>query len=78
MGAELIQSNSSIMMGKPVVAGTRIRVELIQEKLAEGETIDQLLDAHPRLGKEGILAALRFAVSALRAAVVYPIAEHGL
>ena len=77
MGAEMIQSNPSIMMGKPVVAGTRIPVELILEKLAEGETIDQLLEAHPRLSKEGILAALSFAASALRADVVYPIAEHG-
>ena len=77
MGAEMIQSNPSIMMGKPVVAGTRIPVELILEKLAEGETIDQLLEAHPRLSKEGILAALSFAASALRADVVYPITEHG-
>ena len=77
MGAEMIQSNPSIMMGKPVVAGTRIPVELILEKLAEGETIDQLLEAHPRLSKEGILAALSFAASALRADVVYPIPEHG-
>ena len=39
------------MMGKPV-AGTRIPVELILEKLAAGETIDQLAKAHPRLSKE--------------------------
>lgn len=77
MDAGMIQSNPSIMMGKPVVAGTRIPVELILEKLAEGETIDQLLEAHPRLSKEGILAALSFAASALRADVVYPIAEYG-
>lgn len=48
------------MMGKPVVAGTRITVELILEKLAAGETIEQLLEAHPRLTKEGIQAALSF------------------
>ena len=63
--------------GKPVVAGTRILVELILEKLAAGEMIDQLLEAHPRLSKEDILAALSFAADALRADVVYPIPEHG-
>jgi uncharacterized protein (DUF433 family) len=46
------------MMGKPVVAGTRITVELILEKLAAGETMEQLLEAHPRLTREGIQAAL--------------------
>ena len=77
MAAELIRSDPSIMMGKPVVAGTRIPVELILEKLAAGETIDQLLEAHPRLSKEDIPAALSFAAEALRADVVYPIPEHG-
>lgn len=68
MAAELIQSDPSIMMGKPVISGTRIPVELALEKLAAGETVDELLEAHPRLTEEGIRAALRF--------VVYPIAEH--
>jgi uncharacterized protein (DUF433 family) len=61
----LIQSDPSIMMGKPVVSGTRITVELILEKLAAGETIEQLLEAHPRLTREGVLAALDFAARAL-------------
>ena len=60
METKLIQSDPSIMMGKPVVAGTRITVELILEKLAAGETVEQLLEAHPRLTKEGIQAALSF------------------
>lgn len=63
------------MMGKPVVAGTRITVELILEKLAAGETIEQILEAHPRLTREGILAALKFAAHALKADVVYPVPE---
>jgi len=49
------------MMGKPVVAGTRITVELILEKLAVGEKTEQFLAAHPRLTREGIQAALAFA-----------------
>jgi len=72
MSDGLIQSDPSVMMGKPVVAGTRITVELILEKLAAGETIDQILDAHARLTREGVLAALDFAAKVLRADVVYP------
>jgi uncharacterized protein (DUF433 family) len=61
MDKNLIQTNPNVMLGKPVVAGTRITVELILEKLAAGETIEQILEAHPRLTREGILAALAFA-----------------
>ncbi len=75
MAAIRIESNPAIMMGKPVVAGTRMTVELILEKLAAGETIEQLLAAHPRLTREGVLAALDFPVRALRADVVYPIPD---
>ena len=75
MEEKLIQANPSVMMGKPVVAGTRITVELILEKLSEGETIEQILDAHPRLTKEAIYAALEFAAKALKADVVYPISR---
>jgi uncharacterized protein (DUF433 family) len=49
------------MMGKPMVAGTRITVELVLEKLAAGETVEQILDAHPRLTRQAIQAALAFA-----------------
>ena len=56
-----IHSDPSIMMGKPVVAGTRITVELILEKLGAGETIDQVVEAHPRLTKRAVFAALEFA-----------------
>lgn len=75
MDTQLIQSNPRIMMGKPVIAGTRITVELVLEKLAAGETIEQLLEAHPRLTRQAVMAALAFAAQALRADVVYPTAE---
>jgi uncharacterized protein (DUF433 family) len=78
MEKEMIVSDPAIMMGKPVVAGTRITVELILEKLAAGETEADLLAAHPRLSLEGIRAALFFAASALRADVVYPVAEAAM
>ena len=72
-----IQADPSIMMGKPVVAGTRITVELILEKLAAGETIEHMLAAHPRLTREAIQAALAFAARALRADIVYPLPPTG-
>lgn len=73
MEVERIQSDPGIMMGKPVVRGTRVTVELILEKLGAGETIEQVLEAHPRLCREDVLAALRFGAEALRADVAYPI-----
>ncbi|NLI76591.1 MAG: DUF433 domain-containing protein [Candidatus Riflebacteria bacterium] len=73
MNQPIIVSDPGIMMGKPVIAGTRITVELILEKLGAGETIEDLLAAHPRLTREGILAALQFAAEAMRADVVYPV-----
>ena len=75
MKTQLIISDPAIMMGKPVVTGTRITVELLLEKLAAGESIEQILDSYPQLTKETIQAALHFAAEALRADVVYPMSE---
>jgi uncharacterized protein (DUF433 family) len=72
MSSNLIISDPSVMMGKPVITGTRITVELVLEKLAAGETVEQIMEAHPRLTKEAVRAALAFAAQALRADVVYP------
>jgi uncharacterized protein (DUF433 family) len=69
----IIVSDPSVMMGKPVIAGTRITVELILEKLAAGETVEQIIEAHPRLNEEAVRAALAFAADALRADVIYPL-----
>ena len=77
MPEALITSDPKIMMGKPTVAGTRITVELILEKLAAGETVDQILSEHTRLTAEGIRAAIAFAAEALRADVVYPAEKVG-
>ncbi|MGO4879490.1 MAG: DUF433 domain-containing protein [Bryobacteraceae bacterium] len=48
-------------------------VELILEKLAAGETVEQVLSEHPRLTEQGIRAAIAFAAQVLRADVVYPV-----
>ena len=55
MNAMRIECNPAIMMGKPVIAGTRITVELILERLSAGETVEQILEAHPRLTRDGFL-----------------------
>lgn len=68
-----IVSDPDVMMGKPVISGTRITVELILEKLAAGESAEQILASHPRLTESGLRAALAFAAAALRADVVYPV-----
>jgi uncharacterized protein (DUF433 family) len=73
MAKSLITSDPTVMMGKPVVAGTRITVELILEKLASGESVEQIISAHPRLTPETVRAALAFAASALKSDVVYPV-----
>ena len=77
MNIGLIESDPGNLMGKPVVSGTRLTVELILEKLSAGESVDQILESHPRLTSEGVFAALRFAAETLRADVVYPTPSAG-
>lgn len=62
---ERIEVNPAVMLGKPVIRGTRIPVELIVRKLGEGMTEADLLDAYPRLTREDIQAALLYAADAL-------------
>jgi uncharacterized protein (DUF433 family) len=76
MDTPLITSDPTIMMGKPVVAGTRITVDFILRKLGAGEGIEQILDSHPRLTREAVLAALQFAAGALGAEIVRPVARQ--
>jgi uncharacterized protein (DUF433 family) len=60
-----IEINSRVMLGKPVIRGTRIPVELILRKLSEGAVEADLLDAYPRLTHEDIQAAIRYAADTL-------------
>jgi uncharacterized protein (DUF433 family) len=62
---ERIEVNAAVMVGKPVIRGTRIPVELILRKLSEGATEADLLDAYPRLASEDIRAALAYAADTL-------------
>lgn len=75
MATQGIQSAPEVMMGKPAVEGTRITVESILDELGAGQTIEQLLEAHPRLTRESVLAAVRFGAEFLRADVAYPVSK---
>jgi len=72
MAESLVVSDPGVMMGKPVIRGTRVTVESILERLAAGEPSEQIVASHPRLTPEAVRAALAFAAQALRADVVYP------
>jgi uncharacterized protein (DUF433 family) len=70
---ELIISDPKIMIGKPIIKGTRITVEHILEEMASGLTIEELLDSYPNLTREGVQAALKFAAESVKHEVIYPI-----
>ncbi|TMI73162.1 MAG: DUF433 domain-containing protein [Bacillati bacterium ANGP1] len=60
-----IEVNPKVMLGKPVIRGTRIPVELILRKLAEGANEKDLLDAYPRLTRDDIRAAIAYAADSV-------------
>ncbi|MEO5350985.1 MAG: DUF433 domain-containing protein [Magnetococcus sp. YQC-3] len=60
-----ITINPDIMLGKPIIKGTRISIELILKKLSEGITNSELLSAYPNLKKEDILAALSYSADVI-------------
>ena len=61
IATDRIEMDPKVMMGKPVIRGTRITVELLVRKLAEGATDADLLDTYPRLTREDIKAAIDYA-----------------
>jgi uncharacterized protein (DUF433 family) len=63
--SDRIEIDAKVMLGKPVIRGTRIPVELILRKLAEGATETELLDAYPRLCRDDIHAAIGYAADVL-------------
>jgi uncharacterized protein (DUF433 family) len=74
MGPPKIVSDPKILFGKPVIAGTRISVELILEELGAGASVDDLLREYPHLNREQVLEAVRYAAQAIRTDVIYPLA----
>ena len=61
-----IEIDPEVLNGKPTIAGTRIGVDLILEKLGDGETIDEILQDYPRITREQALTAIRYATQLVR------------
>lgn len=70
---ERIVVDPAILVGKPIIKGTRLAVEFIVELLAERWTHEQILRNYPQLTEEDIQAALRYAVETLKQKHVYPL-----
>jgi uncharacterized protein (DUF433 family) len=66
-----IVSSPEILYGKPAIKNTRIPVDLILEKLAAGDTVEDILAAHPSLTREAVTACLLFAADAIKNEIVY-------
>ena len=58
---ERVTARPEVMMGKPCIKGTRIPVYLLLEKMAAGETVEQLLSAYPQLTADDLRACLEYA-----------------
>ena len=68
---DVIESNPSVLYGKPTIKGTRIAVDLITEKLSMGESVEELLLAYPQLTAHQIYACLAYATAVIRNEEVY-------
>jgi uncharacterized protein (DUF433 family) len=71
-----IEINPSVMLGKPVIRNTRIPVELLLRKLAEGAQIAELLDAYPRLTEDDIRACLEYAADTIAHEATYSLTSE--
>ena len=70
---EKIVLDSEILAGKPVIKGTRLSVELILDLLANGVSIDEILENYPQLTRESILACVAYASDVLRDIRAFPL-----
>ncbi len=61
-----ITVDPNILVGKPIIKGTRVSVELIMDRLADGWTMEQLLESYPRVKREDVLAAIAFVTEVFR------------
>ncbi len=73
---ERIEINPAVMLGKPVIRNTRIPVELVLRKLAEGAAVADLLDAYPRLAEADIRACLAYAADTVAHEEMYPVSSE--
>ena len=70
-----IHSDTKILQGKSVIKGARIAVELIFDKLAAGETVEQIIESYPHLKRESINACIAFAADTIRNETTYSLAS---
>lgn len=68
---DYIVADPKVMLGKPVVKGTRITVELIVERLGQGQTVEELLESYPHITRESIMACLQYAAQSLKNELIY-------
>ena len=73
---ERIEINPSVMLGKPVIRNTRIPVELVLRKLAEGATVADLLDAYPRVTEADVRACLAYAADVVAHEETFPLSAE--
>jgi len=67
-----VEINPQVMLGKPVIKGTRITVEIILKKLSQNISSDEILADYPRLTREDVQAAIAYAAGALSTDESFP------
>jgi uncharacterized protein (DUF433 family) len=65
MGEARIETDPGVILGKPVIGGTRVTVESVLERLAAGESVEQIAASHPRLTPEAVRVAIDYAIQAV-------------
>lgn len=74
--AERIEANPEVVLGKPVIRGTRVPVELILRRISEGATEEDLLASYPHLTRDDIRAAVAFAADTIAYEEIVKTAAH--
>ena len=74
--AERIEANPEVMLGKPVISGTRVPVELILRRISEGATEEDLLASYPHLTRDDVRAAVAFAADTIAYEEIVETAAH--
>jgi uncharacterized protein (DUF433 family) len=70
---ERIVVDPKVLVGKPLIRGTRLSVEFILDLLANDWTIEQVLDEYPQLAREDVMAVLKYAAEMAKEEKVYPL-----
>lgn len=70
---EHIVSDSKVLLGKPVIKGTRISVEFIMERLADGWSVEEITENYPRVTQESISAVYAFVYEFIKDSMLYPV-----